>query len=135
MESKGALLDRILPVAPDLKESKTVSLWKSISSSSPEANPFASLSEPTRVEARSPTSEVRGALLLWDEKKIAETGEACPVEDSDVDVVCVCRTGVVGLRRGAEEEEEDKPSLAKSMLKLDSRDSGGNGEELFRLRA
>jgi hypothetical protein len=44
-------------------------------------------------------------------------------------------TGVVGLRRGAEDEEEDKPSLAKSTLKLESRDSGGKGEELFRLRA
>ena len=87
------------------------------------------------MEARSPTSEVRGALLLWAEKKIAETGDACPVDDRDGDVVCACKTGVVGLRRGAEDEDEDRPSLAKSILKLDSRDSGGSGEELFRLRA
>jgi hypothetical protein len=43
----------LLPVAPVLKESKTVSLWKSMSSSSPDAKHLASLSDPISVDARS----------------------------------------------------------------------------------
>ncbi len=42
--------------------------------------------------------------------------------------------GEVGLRPGADDDDEDKPSRARSTLKLDSLDNGGNGEELLRLR-
>lgn len=133
MESSGALWERMLPVAPDLSESNTVSLWKSISSSSPEKNPFISLSDPIKVEARSVSSEDRGALEFVEPMKEGDAGDACPVDDTEVDVVSACMTGEFGLRRGADEEDEDNPSRAKSTLKLDRRESGGKGDELLRL--
>lgn len=65
-----------------------------------------------------------------------EVGETSPGDDTaEVDVVWLCTTGEFGLRRGAEEDEDDRPSRAKSRLKLLSRERGGRGEELFRLRA
>jgi len=134
IESSGALWDLKLPVAPDLNESKTVSLWKSISSSSPDVNPRISLSDPISVEARSVSSEVRGGFDIAEPTKDIDAGDACPVDDTDGDVVDVCTTGELGLRRGADEDDEDNPSRARSTLKLDSRVSGGNGEELLRLR-
>jgi hypothetical protein len=63
MESNGVPWDRRLLVAPDRIESYTVSLWKSRSSSSPDAKLRISLSEPINVEARSPTSEDFGFEL------------------------------------------------------------------------
>ena len=88
IESSGALWDRMLPVAPDLNESKTVSLWKSMSSSSPEVNPLPSVSEPTSVEARSAISDVRGGFELTVPKYDGEVGEISPGDDTtDVDMV------------------------------------------------
>lgn len=88
-----------------------------------------------RVEARSVSSDVLGAFDLADPTNDIDAGEACPVvEVADVNVVLVCTTGELGLRRGADEEDEDSPSRARSTLKLDRRVSGGNGEELLRLR-
>jgi hypothetical protein len=43
-------------------------------------------------------------------------------------------TGVDGLRRGADDEDDDNPRRAKSILKLDSLERGGSGEEVFRAR-
>jgi hypothetical protein len=70
---------------------------------------------------------------LCEPKYIGDVGELCPVVDTEVEVVCVCRAGEFGLRRGAEDDEEDNPRRAKSTLKLDRRESGGKGEELLRL--
>jgi hypothetical protein len=42
--------------------------------------------------------------------------------------------GDIGLRRGALDDEEDKPRRVRSMLKLERCERGGNGEELFRVR-
>lgn len=42
--------------------------------------------------------------------------------------------GDIGLRRGALDDDEDKPRRVKSILKLERRESGGNGEELLRVR-
>jgi hypothetical protein len=57
------------------------------------------------------------------------------VDDIEVEAVFVCGRGEVGLRRGAEEEDEDNPRRAKSRLKLDNRERGGSGDEVFRVRA
>lgn len=93
-----------------------------------------SLSDPISVEARSVSSEDRGAFELAEPTKDIDAGEACPVDATDVDVVLVCTAGEFGLRRGPDEEDEDNPSRARSTLKLDRRVSGGNGDELLRLR-
>ena len=42
--------------------------------------------------------------------------------------------GDIGLRRGALDDDDDKPRRVKSMLKLERRESGGNGDELLRVR-
>ena len=55
-------------------------------------------------------------------------------EEKDVVAVLICMFGEVGLLRGADEEEEDNPRRARSTLKLDNRESGGMGDELFRFR-
>ena len=43
------------------------------------------------------------------------------------------RPGDVGLRARADDEDEERQRRARSTLKLDSLDKGGNGDELFRL--
>ena len=105
-----------------------------MSSSSPEAKPLASLSEPTSVDrSDGRSSEARG-FELSEAKYDADVGDMRPAEDTDVAVVLVSGFGEVGLPRGAEDEEDDKLRRAISMLKLDSRDNGGKGDELLRLR-
>ena len=121
-------------MAPDLNESNIVSLWKSMSSSSPDANPWTSLSEPTSVEARSATSDIRGGFEVLEPKYDGIGDEERPADDKAVDVVLVCSTGEQGLLPGADDDDEDNPSRARSTLKLESRDNGGRGEELFRFR-
>ena len=49
-------------------------------------------------------------------------------------MVLGCGTEEEGLCRGAEEEDDANPERARSMLKLDSRDSGGSGEDEFLVR-
>lgn len=58
----------------------------------------------------------------------------CEVDVREVEVVFVCGTEEEGLCRGAEEEDDASPGRARSMLKLDNRDSGGSGEEVFLVR-
>jgi hypothetical protein len=67
-------------------------------------------------------------------KNKTDVGEARPVDETEVDVVWVVMTGVDGLRRGADDEDDDNPRRAKSILKLDSLERGGSGEEVFRAR-
>jgi hypothetical protein len=57
------------------------------------------------------------------------------VDAIEVAVVFVFGKVELGLRRGAEDDEDDKPRRARSRLKVENRDSGGNGEELVRFRA
>lgn len=61
-------------------------------------------------------------------------GALFPGDEYEVAVVWVWRANELGLRRGAEEDEEDKPRRERSTLKLDRRERGGNGEEAFRPR-
>lgn len=74
-------------------------------------------------------SEVCGALAFREAKYDAEEGDMRP-DEKEVAAVLVNRTG----ERGADDEEEDRPSRARSILKLDSLEIGGKGDEQLRLR-
>jgi hypothetical protein len=50
---------------------------------------------------------------------------------NDGEIAWIGEFGDIGLRRGALDEDEDKAMRVKSRLKLERRESGGNGEELF----
>lgn len=56
------------------------------------------------------------------------------MDEIEVEAVLNCKAGECGLLWGADDEEDDSPSRAKSTLKLESLDSGGKGEELLRIR-
>lgn len=79
------------------------------------------------------TGDARWFLTVFGVKYGDDDGDGWLVDAIDVAVVVTFGTVELGLLRGADEDEEDNPRRARSILKLDNRDKGGCGEELVRL--
>ena len=67
-------------------------------------------------------------VALYDNEPFVDPGI---VEEKEVAAVLDIGRGELGLRRGADEEGDDKPKRAKSRLNVDSRLRGGNGDDVF----
>ena len=113
-----------------------MSLWKSVSSSSPDAKALASESEPTSVDAWSEVfnSGSRGGYCWWITTGWEERPLNLPLEEGrEVVRMPSEEAGEVGVRSRAVELGVGSGPF-KSKLKLDSREIVGNGEEVFLVR-